>query len=47
VALLEWYESTCNARYAPGAAGAVDAAEEFAGAARGQKRPRDEAGPSQ
>ena len=47
VALLKWYDDTCKKRYAPGQAGAIDAAEEFAGAARGQKRPRDEAGPSQ
>ena len=47
VALLDWYDDTCKKRYAPGQAGAIDAAEEFAGAARGQKRPRDEAGPSQ
>jgi hypothetical protein len=51
VAMLEWYDSTCKKRYAPGGSGAIDAAEEFAGAARatrsGQKRPRDDAGPSQ
>ena len=47
VALLEWYDETCKKRYAPGGPGEADAAEEFAGAARGQKRPRDEAGPSQ
>ena len=47
VALLEWYDETCKKRYAPGGPGEADAAEEFAGAALGQKRPRDEAGPSQ
>ena len=47
VALLEWYDETCKKRYAPGGPGEADAAEEFAGAARGQKRPRDDAGPSQ
>ena len=51
VALLDWYDDTCKKRYAPGGSGAIDAAEEFAGAARatrsGQKRPRDDAGPSQ